>query len=150
MKEIYGQKKWSNFLNKSIPIINYSKKLLTFLENYDIINSNAKTIIEIPVTIMLVFKLLFHLNYLNYLDKFSMVLMQLYLKTPIGMCKITKTSISFLLPLLDLIGCDHITELTFFHRMNRSNKKVEIFKDFIRLLQKNEVVNISRYLNFPI
>ncbi len=111
---------------------------------------NAKTITEIPVTTMPVFKLPFHLSYLIYLGNFSMVLMQLYLKTAIRMCKITKTSISFLLHPLDLIGGDQITELAFFPGMNvSSNKKVEIFKIVIRLLQKNyEVVNMSGHWNY--
>lgn len=111
---------------------------------------NGKTLTEIPVTTMPVFKVPFHLSYLIYLGNISMVLMHLYLKTAIRMCKITKTPISFLLHPLDLIGRDQITELAFFPGMNvNSNRKVQIFKSVIRLLEKHyEVVNMSNHWNY--
>jgi hypothetical protein len=108
---------------------------------------NGKSIMEIPVTTMPVFKLPFHLSYLIYLGNISMPLMKLYLNTAIRMCKITKTPISFLLHPLDLIGGDQITQLAFFPGMNvSSSKKVEVFKNVIGLLQKNyQVVNMSKH-----
>lgn len=107
----------------------------------------GKSITEIPVTTMPVFKLPFHLSYLIYLGNISMPLMKLYLNTAIGMCKITNTPISFLLHPLDLIGGDQVTELAFFPGMNvSSEKKVEVFKNVIGLLQKNyEVVSMSKH-----
>jgi peptidoglycan-N-acetylglucosamine deacetylase len=111
---------------------------------------NGKTITEIPVTTMPVFKLPFHLSYLIYLGNISMPLMALYLKTAIRMCKITNTPISFLLHPLDLIGGDQISELAFFPGMNvSSDKKVAVFKNAIGLLQKHsEVVNMSKHWDF--
>jgi len=108
---------------------------------------NGKSITEIPVTTMPVFKLPFHLSYLIYLGNISMPLMKTYLNTAIRMCKITKTPISFLLHPLDLIGGDQISELAFFPGMNvRSDKKVAIFKNVIGLLQKHyDVVNMSKH-----
>ncbi len=109
---------------------------------------NGKSITEIPVTTMPVFKLPFHLSYLIYLGNISMPLMKLYLNTAIRMCKITNTPISFLLHPLDLIGGDQITELAFFPGMNvNSSKKVEVFKNVIQTLSKNyEIVNMSTHL----
>lgn len=110
---------------------------------------NGKTLAEIPVTTMPVFKLPFHLSYLIYLGNISMPLMKLYLATAIRMCKITRTPISFLLHPLDLIGGDQITDLAFFPGMNvGSEKKVEIFKNVIHSLQKYfEMVNMSQHIS---
>lgn len=111
---------------------------------------NGKNITEIPVTTMPVFKLPFHLSYLIYLGNISMPLMRLYLKTAIGMCKITNTPISFLLHPLDLIGGDQITQLAFFPGMNvSSNKKVEVFKSVIQTLSEHyEMVNMSKHADY--
>jgi peptidoglycan-N-acetylglucosamine deacetylase len=108
---------------------------------------NGKSITEIPVTTMPVFKLPFHLSYLIYLGNISMPLMKTYLNTAIRMCKITKTPISFLLHPLDLIGGNQISELAFFPGMNvSSDKKVEVFINVIGLLQKHyEIVNMSEH-----
>ena len=110
---------------------------------------NGKSIIEIPVTTMPVFKLPFHLSYLIYLGNISMPVMKLYLNTAIRMCKITNTPISFLLHPLDLIGGDQIKELAFFPGMNvSSSKKVEVFKNVINTLSRNyEMVNMSKHSN---
>jgi hypothetical protein len=109
---------------------------------------SGKSITEIPVTTMPVFKLPFHLSYLIYLGNISMPLMKLYLNTAIGMCKITNTPISFLLHPLDLIGGDQITQLAFFPGMNvSSDKKVEVFKNVIKTLSKNyDMVNMTKHL----
>jgi hypothetical protein len=111
---------------------------------------DGKSITEIPVTTMPVFKLPFHLSYLIYLGNISMPLMKLYLNTAIRMCKITKTPISFLLHPLDLIGGDQITQLAFFPGMNvNSDKKVDVFKKVITTLSRSfELVSMSKYSNF--
>ncbi|HEY5370720.1 MAG TPA: polysaccharide deacetylase family protein [Hanamia sp.] len=110
----------------------------------------GKSITEIPVTTMPVFKLPFHLSYLIYLGNISMPLMKFYLNTSIRMCKITNTPISFLLHPLDLIGGDQITQLAFFPGMNvDSSKKVEVFRKVIGLLQKHfKVVNMTAHWDF--
>ena len=54
------------------------------------------------------------------------------------MCKITRTPISFLLHPLDIIGGDKIKELAFFPGMEiKSEKKILIFKDVMRILKRN-------------
>ena len=107
----------------------------------------GKTLTEMPVTTMPVFKLPFHLSYLIYLGNISMPLMKLYLNSAIGMCKITNTPVSFLLHPLDLIGGDQVAELAFFPGMNvSSGKKVEVFKNVIKKLSKHyDMINMSRH-----
>jgi len=99
---------------------------------------NDKKILEIPVTTMPVLKIPFHLSYLIYLSNISMALMRLYLYIAIGLCRITRTPVSFLLHPLDLIGGDQIRELAFFPGMNvASEKKVHVFKVVIGTLKKH-------------
>ena len=107
----------------------------------------GKTIMEIPVTTMPIFKLPFHLSYLIFLGNMSMGLMKLYLNSAILLFKITKTPISFLLHPLDLIGGDQITQLAFFPGMNVDSKsKVDIFNKVVQTLKGHyELVNMSNY-----
>ena len=109
-----------------------------------------KSITEIPVTTVPIFKMPFHMSYLIFLGNMSMVLMSFYLGIAISLCKITKTPISFLLHPLDLIGGDQITQLAFFPGMNvTSNMKVKIFKQVILTLsRKYKIVNMSDYHSF--
>jgi len=112
---------------------------------------DGKSIVEIPVTTMPIFKLPFHLSYLIYLGNISMSLMKLYLNIAILLCKITKTPISFLLHPLDLIGGDQIKDLAFFPGMNiNSEDKVKVFKNVIEIIMKyyefNNLINFYTYL----
>ena len=108
---------------------------------------DGKTIMEIPVTTMPIFKLPFHLSYLIYLGNISMPIMKLYLNIAIILCKLTKTPISFLLHPLDLIGGDQITQLAFFPGMDvDSLRKVKIFKSVIqKISRKYDLSNMSEY-----
>jgi peptidoglycan/xylan/chitin deacetylase (PgdA/CDA1 family) len=116
--------------------------------NWDL--GEGKSITEIPVTTMPVFKFPFHLSYLIFLGNISPVLMNLYLGIAIRLCKITNTPISFLLHPLDLIGGDQITQLAFFPGMNvKSDKKVKIFKQVIHTLSHHyTIVNMSKHHDF--
>ncbi len=117
--------------------------LKPFLWQFD----NHKELLEIPVTTMPVFKLPFHQSYLLYISNISLGLMKAYLRFAIFMCKITNTHPSFLLHPLDLIGADHVPELSFFPGMNvKSEKKLKVFKLGMQILKKNfELVNMSEY-----
>jgi len=108
---------------------------------------NGKTISELPVTTIPVFKVPFHLSYLIYLGNISMGLMRAYLWFALFMCRITRTPISFLLHPLDLIGGDQITQLAFFPGMNvSSNRKVKIFNMVIKTIQRSfDLQNKSVY-----
>lgn len=99
---------------------------------------DGKTITEIPVTTMPIFKLPFHLSYLIYLGNISPFLMKIYLDTAIWLCKLTGTPISFLLHPLDLIGGDQIKDLAFFPGMDVDSKeKVKVFKSVIGILKNH-------------
>lgn len=111
--------------------------------NWDL--GDGKSLTEIPVTTMPIFRFPFHLSYLIYLGNFSMSLMNFYLSSAITLCKVTKTPISFLLHPLDLIGGDQITQLSFFPGMDvSSDKKVKIFKRVIMKLKNHyDIMNMS-------
>lgn len=108
---------------------------------------DKKPFLEVPVTTMPFFKVPFHLSYLLYISRISVPLMKLYLRFAIAMCKMTKTSPSFLLHPLDLISGEEVPQLAFFPGMDvPCSKKVMIFKYTIRQLQKHfELVNMSTY-----
>lgn len=110
---------------------------------------NGKSITELPVTTMPIFKFPFHLSYLIYLGNISLPLMKLYLNIAIAFCRITRTPISFLLHPLDLIGGDQIEQLAFFPGMNvESKKKVYIFEMVIKTLMNHfDLRNMSEYYN---
>ena len=104
-------------------------------------------ILEIPVTTMPTFKIPFHLSYLVYLAGYSKGLMKFYLNTVLTMCRLSKTSPSFLLHPLDFLGGDEIPELKFFPGMQLSGKKKEeIFTTVMDMLSKHyEFVNMKTY-----
>lgn len=82
-------------------------------------NTAAGPLLEIPVTTMPVFRVPFHLSYLLYLAGFSRTLARLYLRTAVGLCKLTRTEPSFLLHPLDFLGCDDTDRLAFFPAMRQ-------------------------------
>jgi peptidoglycan-N-acetylglucosamine deacetylase len=108
---------------------------------------NKNTLLEIPVTTMPVFKIPFHQSYLLYISNISVGLMKMYLRFSIFMCKITKTSPSYLLHPLDLIGKDHVPSLAFFPGMNiKSERKLQIFETAIKILKDNfELLPMQKY-----
>jgi hypothetical protein len=108
---------------------------------------NSRTLLEIPVTTMPIFKIPFHQSYLLYISNMSLGLMKLYLRFSILMCKLTKTSPSYLLHPLDLIGKDHVPSLAFFPGMNiKSERKLKIFEIAIQILKDNfELVPMSKF-----
>ncbi len=109
-------------------------------------NNNQK-LLEIPVTTMPFFKLPFHQSYLLYISNVSLALMKTYLRFSIFMCRVTNTQPSFLLHPLDLIGADHVPELSFFPGMNiKSEQKLKVFKIAMEILKENfELVNMSEF-----
>ena len=108
---------------------------------------SGKSMLEIPVTTIPVIKTPFHLSYLLYLSRYSLLLMQLYLSIAIYMCKMTGTSPSYLLHPLDLIGGDKLEELAFFPGMDlTSDQKVKVFNKVIGTLSKHfTLVNMSTH-----
>ena len=108
---------------------------------------NKKTLLEIPVTTMPVFKIPFHQSYLLYISNISTGLMKFYLRFSILMCKITKTQPSYLLHPLDLMGKDHVPELEFFPGMNiKSERKLKIFEIAMEMMKKHfELLPMSEF-----
>lgn len=108
---------------------------------------NNRKLLEIPVTTMPIFKIPFHQSYLLYISNISLRLMRMYLRFAIFMCKLTNTQPSYLLHPLDLIGGDHVPELSFFPGMNiKSEQKLKVFEISMRILKKNfELVNMSEF-----
>lgn len=110
------------------------------------VNGNIK-LLEIPVTTIPIIKTPFHLSYLIYLNSISPLLMKQYLNIAIIFCKVTKTSPSFLLHPLDLIGGDLVPELKFFPGMNLSSSaKTKIFLSVVDTLIKNfKLVGLNKH-----
>ena len=99
---------------------------------------SKRKLLEIPVSTMPVFKIPFHQSYLIYIGNVSTALMKGYLRFSIFMCKLTRTSPSYLLHPLDVIGSDPAPELAFFPGMNvQSAKKIKIFEDAMKMLKNN-------------
>lgn len=108
---------------------------------------NNKTLQEIPVTTMPIFKIPFHQSYLLYISGVSLGLMKIYLRFAIFMCRITGTQPSYLLHPLDLIGKDHVPSLAFFPGMNiKSEQKLKVFEICIQTLKKHfELLPMSEF-----
>jgi peptidoglycan-N-acetylglucosamine deacetylase len=114
------------------------------------IQDNNSSLLEIPVTTMPVFKLPFHLSYLIYISSFSKLLMKVYLKFSILLCRLTKTSPSFLLHPLDLISSEQIPQLAFFPGMHiKSENKIAAFKYTITTLKRYyNLTTINSYAQY--
>ncbi|MBS1509707.1 MAG: polysaccharide deacetylase family protein [Bacteroidetes bacterium] len=107
----------------------------------------GKKLLELPVTTMPVFKLPFHQSYLLYISGVSPLLMKIYLRFAIFMCKLTKTPPSYLLHPLDLIGGDDVPQLAFFPGMDiKSEKKLAVFETAMKMMQKHfDVLPMSAF-----
>lgn len=84
-------------------------------------STTSKTLTEIPVTTMPVFKVPIHFSYVLYLSVFSPALAVLYFRTALFMCKLTGTQPSMLLHPLDFLGKEDVPELAFFPGMSLSS-----------------------------
>ena len=77
-----------------------------------------KSMVEIPVTTLPIFKVPIHASYVIYLSTFSKLAAKLYWKTAVQMCKLTGTQLSLLLHPLDFMSGEDAPELKFFPAMN--------------------------------
>ena len=85
--------------------------------------AGGHSLMEIPVTTMPVTRLPFHMSYLLYLSGFSTSLMRAYLRTAITTCKLFRVEPNFLLHPLDLLGGDHVPQLSFFPGMKLTTER---------------------------
>jgi hypothetical protein len=99
---------------------------------------DGKTLIEIPVTTMPVFKLPIHVSYLLYLSTFSPFAAQTYFRNAVRFCRLTGTQVSLLLHPLDFLGGDDVPDLAFFPAMNMSSaKKLRTVSEALSILSEN-------------
>lgn len=106
-----------------------------------------RRLLEIPVTTMPGLKIPFHLSYLLYLSRYSRLLMRLYLKTALTLCRVTRTQPSFLLHPLDLLGGEQVPALAFFPGMDVSAaRKIEVFREVLGEMRKSfELVPMGKH-----
>jgi hypothetical protein len=108
---------------------------------HTIVLPSGRTILEIPVTTVPVFRTPFHLSYLLYLSRYSVKLMKAYLEIAISLCQVTRTEPSFLLHPLDLLGGDQISALSFFPGMDvKADEKRLVFEIVLRRITKTYCV----------
>lgn len=80
--------------------------------------TDAGSLLEIPVTTMPLFKIPIHLSYLLYLGTFNKWLAKYYFRWVLRLCRWSGTELSLLLHPLDFMGCDDTDRLRFFPAMN--------------------------------
>lgn len=106
-----------------------------------------KSLVEIPVTTLPIFKTPIHASYVIYLSTFSKSLARLYWKTAVNMCKMTGTQLSLLLHPLDFLSGDDTPELKFFPAMNLPvEEKLEFLSEILEMFSaKFEIVNMRKH-----
>lgn len=106
-----------------------------------------KSLVEIPVTTLPVFKTPIHASYVIYLSTFSKPLARAYWKTALEMCRASGTQLSLLLHPLDFLSGADAPELKFFPAMNLPvEEKLEFLGEILdSFAAKFEVVNVRKH-----
>ena len=106
-----------------------------------------KSLVEIPVTTLPIFKTPIHASYVIYLSTFSKSLARAYWKTAVEMCRLTGTQLSLLLHPLDFLSGEDAPELKFFPAMNLPvEEKLEFVGEILETFsEKFEIVNLRRH-----
>lgn len=106
-----------------------------------------KSLVEIPVTTLPIFKTPIHASYVIYLSTFSKTLAKMYWRTALEMCRLTGTQLSLLLHPLDFLSVEDAPELKFFPAMNLPiEKKLEFVSEILEsFTNKFEVVNMQKH-----
>lgn len=106
-----------------------------------------RSIVEIPVTTLPIFKTPIHASYVIYLSTFSKTLARAYWKTALEMCLRSGTQPSLLLHPLDFLSGEDAPELKFFPAMNLPiDKKLEFVSEILKTFSdKFEVVNMREH-----
>jgi hypothetical protein len=107
-----------------------------------------RSLIEIPVTTMPVFKTPIHLSYILFASRYSRYLALAYFRFALLMCRLTRVSPSLLLHPLDFIGCDDVGDLAFFPGMDMlAEEKMSIVADVIDILEKHyDLVTVGEHI----
>ena len=97
-----------------------------------------KSLVEIPVTTLPIFKTPIHASYVLYLSTFSRLAARAYWKTAVEMCKLTGTELSLLLHPLDFLSGEDAPELKFFPAMNLPiEKKLKFLSEILETLAES-------------
>jgi peptidoglycan/xylan/chitin deacetylase (PgdA/CDA1 family) len=106
-----------------------------------------KTLTEIPVTTLPIFKTPIHASYVIYLSTFSKFAARNYWRTALKMCKLTGVQPSLLLHPLDFLSGEDVSELKFFPAMNLPiEKKLEFVGEILETYTNEfEVVNMRKH-----
>ncbi|MEP6925631.1 MAG: polysaccharide deacetylase family protein, partial [Pyrinomonadaceae bacterium] len=109
--------------------------------------SDAKRLIEIPVTTLPIFKTPIHASYILYLASFSRFAARQYFANAIRVCRLLDVQPSILLHPLDFLSGEDAPELRFFPAMNLSlENKLEMMNYIIETLTTNfRVVNLQTH-----
>lgn len=108
-----------------------------------------KSLVEIPVTTLPIFKVPIHASYVIYLSTFSKLAARIYWKTAVEMCKLTGTQLSLLLHPLDFLSGEDAPELKFFPAMNLPiEKKLEFVGEILETFAKSfSISNMREHAN---
>jgi peptidoglycan-N-acetylglucosamine deacetylase len=106
-----------------------------------------KSLVEIPVTTLPIFKTPIHASYVIYLSTFSKLAAKTYWKTAVEMCKVTGTQLSLLLHPLDFMSGEDAPELKFFPAMNLPiEQKLEFLSEILETLGKSfSILNMRQH-----
>ncbi len=106
-----------------------------------------KSLVEIPVTTLPIFKTPIHASYVIYLSTFSKALARTYWNTAVQMCKMTGTQLSLLLHPLDFLSGEDAPELKFFPAMNLPvEEKLEFVGEILGMLgEKFDIVSMRQH-----
>lgn len=106
-----------------------------------------KSLVEIPVTTLPIFKTPIHASYVIYLSTFSKALARAYWRAAVELCKLSGTQLSLLLHPLDFLSGEDAPELKFFPAMNLPiEKKLEFVSEILEIFTgKFKVVNMREH-----
>ena len=109
----------------------------------------GKSLVEIPVTTMPIFKIPIHASYIIYLSSFSKTLARTYWRTIVEMCRLTNTQLSLLLHPLDFLSGEDVPELAFFPGMNlAAAEKLSVVSNMLKTLSSRfDIVNMLEHSN---
>lgn len=102
-------------------------------------------VLEIPVTTIPLFRTPFHLSYLLWLSRYSMIAAKAYFELGLRLCRLFRVGPSFLLHPLDMLGKEDAPQLGFFPGMDLPRKYKIDFSNYVlsRLARSFDVVPMS-------
>lgn len=109
--------------------------------------SGDRTLVEVPVTTMPLFRVPIHFSYVIWLAGKSELLARTYWRTALTMCRLSGTVPSLLLHPLDFLGSDDEPELGFFPGMDmESSKKLDLVREYLGMWgERYETTSIGTY-----